>query len=272
MFAQAMNSFRAFKETFEDYSAMEKYFDINEQGYSIRCKLYCEDPREIARVVVCCHGFGGHKATRGAATFAQRIIAKWKGTGVVVFDWPCHGDDARKNLVLDECDAYLGIVAAHVSEAYATDELYAYGTSFGGYLILRYLALHGNPFRKIALRCPVIDMYHTFLSAIASEDDLRKLQGGKVVLVGFDRKVKVGKRFIDDLREADIRACEYFDYAEDILVLHGTDDEVVSFQESRAFADDNVIEFVPVEGADHRFRDPKKMDAAIARIIDFLRS
>jgi alpha-beta hydrolase superfamily lysophospholipase len=248
---------------------MGKYFDINEGGFSIRCKLYCADPRAVKRVVVSCHGFGGHKDNAAAETFAARAVAKRKGTAVIAFDWPCHGDDARKNLLLGECDTYLGYVIAYAREHFATDELYAYGTSFGGYLLLKYLADHGNPFQKVALRAPAINMKSTLMGTIASQGDADKLAAGKPVLVGFDRKVKISPDFIDSLVEADIRNIPYFDYADDILVIHGTADEVVPFQDSVAFCDDNVIELVPIEAADHRFHDPKKMDAAIARIIAF---
>lgn len=248
---------------------MGSYFDINEQGCSIRCKLYCTDARAVQRAIVYCHGFGGHKDTKAAETFAARAVSKRKGTAVVCFDWPCHGSDARKNLLLEDCDEYLGIVVDWCRQRFETDELYAYGTSFGGYLLLKYLSEHGNPFRRVALRCPAIAMESTLLGVIATEDDLARLRAGKPVLMGFDRKVKVGPAFVEGVRQADIREREFFDYADDLLIIHGTADEIVPLEDSRAFADDNVIELVPIEGADHRFHDPKKMDAAIARIIAF---
>ncbi len=248
---------------------MGTYFDINEQGCSIRCKLYCADPHDVRRVVVFCHGFGGHKDNRAAETFAMRVVTKRKGTAVVTFDWPCHGSDARKNLLLEDCDAYLRVVIDYCKRRFGTDELYAYGTSFGGYLLLKYLSEHGNPFRKVALRCPAINMRSTLLVAIATEEDRQKLASGKPVLAGFDRKVKISPAFVEGLEQADIREREFFDYADDLLIIHGTADEIVPFEDSQAFADDNVIELVSIEGADHRFHDPKKMDAAIARIIDF---
>ncbi len=248
---------------------MGTYFDINEQGCSIRCKLYATNPRDVRRVVIFCHGFGGHKDNRAAETFAQRAVTKRKGTAVVVFDWPCHGSDARKNLTLEDCDTYLRIVVEYCMRRFETNELYAYGTSFGGYLLLKYLAEHENPFVKVALRCPAINMHDTLLGAIASDDDLAKLEAGKPVLAGFDRKVKIGPAFVQGLKDHDIRTHEFFDVAESILILHGTADEVVPCADSEVFADANVIEYVPIEGADHRFRDPKKMDAAIARIIAF---
>ena len=53
------------------------------------------------------------------------------------------------------------------------------------------------------------------------------------------------------------------------MVLQGTKDEIVPFEAVKAFAEDNVIEFDPIEGADHRFMDQKKMDLAISLILAF---
>ena len=55
------------------------------------------------------------------------------------------------------------------------------------------------------------------------------------------------------------------------MILQGTKDEIVPFEAVKAFAEDNVIEFEPIEGADHRFMEQKKMDLAISRIIAFFR-
>ena len=45
---------------------------------------------------------------------------------------------------------------------------------------------------------------------------------GKYVQVGFDRKIEVNNQFLIDLEEGDIRKSDYIDFAEDILILHGT--------------------------------------------------
>ena len=59
-------------------------------------------------------------------------------------------------------------------------------------------------------------------------------------------------------------------YAENILILQGAKDEVLSREETEKFAENNVIELETSENADHRFSDPKIMDAAIHRIYLFL--
>lgn len=248
---------------------MEKLFDINESGYSVRCKLYCSSVDAVKRVVIFGHGFGGHKDNRAAEKFAAKIISKHKDLGVITFNWPCHGDDARKNLLLSECDMYLTYVIEYAKKRFQTEDIYAYATSFGGYLFLKYIAEHGNPFRKIALRCPAIKMYQSITNRIMTKDDRDRILKGKPVLVGFDRKIKISKQFLEDLEASDITQNDYMDFADDILILHGTKDEVISFDDSAEFADQNVIEFVPVQNADHRFTDPKTMDYAIHTIIEF---
>ena len=100
--------------------------------------------------------------------------------------------------------------------------------------------------------------------------ELEKLEKGKDVLVGFDRKIAVNRQFLTDLQAADITRRDYLDYAEDILILHGTKDEIVPLETVRGFADNSLIEFEAVEKADHRFQDPAIMGAAIKRMLAFL--
>jgi len=248
---------------------MERYFEINESGHNIRCKLYCTDPRTVTKIVVFGHGFGGHKDNGAAKTFAERMISKYKGTALVTFNWPCHGDDVKKKLYLEDCGTYLELVVRYLEQKYDTRELYAYATSFGGYLTLKYLSERGNPFRKVALRCPAVDMYQVLTRTIVASEELEKLEKGKEVPVGFDRKVLISPQFLKELQEKDIRSCDYLDYAEDILILHGTADEIVPFASAQSFAEDQLMEFIPIQGADHRFRSQQCMDQAIKQILAF---
>lgn len=248
---------------------MYRYFEINGNGHNVRCKLYCQDAKTIDRVVIFGHGFGGHKDNGAAEKFAQRLISKYKKTALITFNWPSHGDDVKKKLNLEDCSAYLQLVTDYVREKYRTEELYSYATSFGGYLTLKYIFEHGNPFRKIALRCPAVNMYEVLTKAIMSSEDLGALQRGKDIPVGFDRKILVGPALLEDLKDRDIQQWDFLDFAEDILILHGTADEIVPFEAARAFAENNLMEFTPIEDADHRFRDEKKMEQAMKCILDF---
>lgn len=248
---------------------MHRYFEINENGHNIRCKLYFQDIKSIRHVVLFATGFGGHKDNGAAEKFAARLISKHKDWAMVTFNWPSHGDDVKKSLHLSDCSAYLELVISHIRQKFQVEDLCAYATSFGGYLTLKYIFEHGNPFRKIALRCPAVNMYDVLTGAIMAGDEFPKLQKKKEIPVGFDRKIMVGLPLLEELKEKDIQTWDYLDYAEDILILQGTADEIVPFDAVHTFAENNLIEFVPIEGADHRFRDPRTMEQAIKLILDF---
>lgn len=247
----------------------EKQFAINEKGYSIQCRIIADtDLREYDRVVLCTHGFGSNKDIASITRFAEKETAKYKRDAVVAFDWPAHGKDARKKLELPECMEYLTIVVNYVKDVFHARHVFIYSVSFGGYLTLKYIAETGCPFEKIALRCPGIHMYDLMRKNF-TPDELEKLRKGKEILAGYERKMKTDQKLLDDLKASDVTKYEYFDYADQMIILHGTADTVVPMEDSRAFAENNVISFLPVEGADHTFRDPKKMDLAIHTIIGF---
>lgn len=248
---------------------MEKYFDINESGCSVRCKLYCDDPRGIRRAVLFGHGFGGHKDNKAAERFARYVLSKYKNIAVMTFDWPCHGADAHKKITLSDCNTYLALCIRNLRERFGAQELYAYATSFGGYLFLKYISENGNPFEKLAFRCPAVNMYDVITGAIMQEGDLEKVEKGKEILVGFDRKIKIGPEFLQELKAADITTRDFSEFCGRILILQGTKDEIVPFAAVERFAEDNLLDFEPAENADHRFIDQKIMERAIIRIADY---
>ena len=245
------------------------YFNVNREKHSIHCKLYCEDPKAVHTVVLFGHGFGGHKDNRAAEKFAARVIEKNKGIAVITFNWPCHGDDVKKKLSLVTCDEYLRLVLSEIQSVYEPEHLFAYATSFGGYLFLKYIAEHGSPFEKTALRCPAVPMFDVITKNIMSDDDLSSIARGKSILVGFDRKIAIAQPFLDELQASDIRKFDYMPYADEILILQGQKDEIVPAEEVKAFAEKNLIDYIPYENADHRFQDPQLLHQAHIEMIRY---
>ena len=161
---------------------MEKFFTINKDGCSIRCKLYSKEPRSARRVVIFCHGFGGHKDNHAAARYAEYVLSKNRGVAVVTFDLPCHGEDARHILRLEDCMNYIQQVLDWAKETMHPENICAYATSFGGYLLLLYIHEKGMPFQKVALRCPAVPMHEVF-GKIISQEELQRIEKGKEVLL-----------------------------------------------------------------------------------------
>lgn len=249
---------------------MHKYFDINEQGFSIRCKLYYnKDIHNTKNVVIATYGFGGNKDNKAVEKFADRITTKYKGYVVVCFDWPCHGMDARNKLILDECVTYMDLVLTYVKQEMKAQKIYNYSSSFGAYITLRYLhEKASNPFDRIAFRCAAIKMYEAMAQHV-TEDDWNKLNKGKEILRGRERKIKVTKDFFDDLKLNDVTEHDYMEYADDIIMIHGTKDEAVPIAVAEEFSENNIIELYSVENADHPFSNPDYMDYAIQKMIEF---
>ncbi|MBQ2062300.1 MAG: prolyl oligopeptidase family serine peptidase [Oscillospiraceae bacterium] len=250
---------------------MEKYFTINAEKLSIRCKAYFDNWKTPHTVIVCGHGFGGHKDNKAVERFAGRVLEKNKSVLILCFNWPGHGDDALKRISLDACDDYLRLVLAYIDHTWTPERLLGYATSFGGYLFLRYLSTHGNPFELLALRCPAVPMYEVLTGKILDPDAIERLSKGKPVSAGFDRKVEITSGFLEELKAEDIRKRDFLPYADDLLILHGVKDEIVPFEAVAAFADAYCLELIPFEKADHRFLDPRMMDLAIAQILEFFR-
>ena len=248
---------------------MNKYYEINTESSNIRCKIYCNEKVPPKKAVIYCTGFAGHKDNNAANRFSEKLLSREKDAAVIVFNWPAHGDDIKKKIVLEDCNTYLRQVIRDTGARFGIGELYAYATSFGGYLVLKYISEHGNPFRKIALRCPAIDMYDVLTRTIMKNDEYERILKGKEASVGFDRKILVTPAFLDDLKKNDIRERDYMDWADDILILHGTKDEVVPMSDSREFADNNLIDFIAIEDADHRFQNLPHMSLANKYVMEF---
>lgn len=246
-----------------------KYFSINQAGFSVRCKLYYSSLDSVSEVILCCHGFGGSKENRSAERLAQKVLSKKKHTALLAFDWPCHGEDARSKLVLDDCDRYLSLVIEYAKRELGSQTLFAYATSFGAYLTLKYLSEHENPFRRIVLRSAAVRMYEVLHDNALTEKERSLLAKGKEIMVGFQRKIRLGNPFMDCLREADVSARDYTSLSYRILMIHGTKDELVPIEPVRMFAEGNRIPFLSVENADHMFVDTEKMDEAVNAVMRF---
>ena len=248
---------------------MEKYFDINKTGRSIKCKLYCNNIRDIGRVVIGCHGFCGSKDSAFNKAFSAKLLSKDRRAAVLCFDWPCHGGDVKKKITLDICEKYLHDVIDCARDVLEAENLFCIANSFGGYMTLVYIHHNGSPFQRVALRAPAIPMHSIMKRSLLTAEDLEALERGKDVPAGFERKINITSGFLAELEENDVSCWDYSDYMDNIMILHGSKDETVSPDGPQAFANENAMKYVLVEKADHQFKNPQLSALAIADIIKF---
>ena len=258
---------------------MEKYFDLTGTDSVIRCKMYFNaddrgaDPssRVFRHVILFCHGFAGHRDNAAAQKLAGRILEKTADTALLIFNWPGHGDDSHEEIYLQDCDAYLRRVLCYIQETLRPEVLDVCATSFGGYLILKYISdQQASPFRRICLRCPAVVMDQVLEQTILTPEELGTIKNGGRVPAGFDRKVYLTRAFMDSLHEVGLADRDLHGFADRILIVQGTADEVVPYEAVRGFADRNGLRLLSVEGADHRFLDPAKMDIVLNSFMEHL--
>lgn len=240
-----------------------KYFEINFEGINVKCKIYSPDPSNIKNVIISCHGYGGSKENKASQKLAESLSYDNKNFALITFDWPCHGTDIKQKLDLEECDKYFEAVIRYVSETFLPNRLILNATSFGGYLSLKYIAYHGNPFDSIVYRCPAINMYDVLRHRILNEEDMHELNKGKNILSGFDRKMKITPKFIEDLKNNPIEDIDFSMISDKTLIMHGNNDETVSYDVVKNFSRRNNIDFITIDGADHMFKNPTKLKEAI---------
>lgn len=240
-----------------------EYFDIG----NTPCKLYAPDSGAVALAVLAVHGFAGDKESSAIAALAEELCPQ--GAAVYCFDFPAHGNHPSDDLTVAACRDALVDVARFVKAGHADSRMAVFATSFGGYMALRCLddlsdAL--GPF-SLALRAPAVKMAETFERRIVG-DGLAALEAGGSSICGFDRKIIVRKGFLDDLRECNV--CRSL--AKPMLVIHGTEDDVVTSADIGEFTRQNPLaRLLRIEGADHRFKGEGEIQSVVKAAAGYFR-
>ncbi|MBR6966954.1 MAG: alpha/beta fold hydrolase [Ruminococcus sp.] len=226
--------------------------------YDIPIKRF-EPEGAVTGFIVAVHGFGGDKESSAIEALAERMTA-W-GFAVIAFDFPAHGaSKADGYFCTANCRLDLMNVFEHACGLYPEAERKTvFATSFGGYITLLSLdSLPGDV--RIVLRAPAVDMKATFERMLPLALEEYKRAGA--VELGFERKLDVPYSFYTELCEADISRK---DIQREMLIIHGSEDELVLPEHIRRFCEVNPkARLEVIEGADHRF----KGEGEIGRVIN----
>lgn len=238
---------------------MKKYFDIKKDNCDIKCRLCYKDIDNIKSIIFSCHGFTGDKDNKTSNMLADYMLNKYDDVAVFSFDLPCHGNDSLQLFDLNTSNDYFDVIIDYLKNDLGVTNIYSQGISLGGYLILKYISEHGNPFKKIALRCPAVNMYDALTNIILTKEQLDLLNDGEVISLGDKKKISFTNDFVNQLRDNNILERNFNDFSKDILIVHGTDDILIDYETDKNFSKKNNITFVGIEGADHGFNNIKHL-------------
>ena len=161
---------------------MEKFLLQKHNARAVPC--IAEIPDGLRKLVIVVHGYDSSKESENAANLMR--ILPGKGFGVFAYDQPHHGTEeaADEELTVENCLDSLACVEDYLAERFGTDgtgaegpEICYFGSSFGAYITLIYLATRPHRGHKAFLRCAAVNFPELAEEAGAEDVDLPDLFG-----------------------------------------------------------------------------------------------
>lgn len=241
---------------------MHRMFVKGQNGYEVPLVLNVAPEAKTALLVV--HGFGSGKDQATAARMRQDFSRR--GLGVCALDLPAHGESPVDGHFLTVENALADIaVAEDVIHRYMPKaDVAFFASSFGAYLTSLYLARRPRGLHKpkVILRCAALTMPKLLWAELGEEKQNKLDRGEDVWLDSYDPPIMISPAFIRSLLAHDpFRECR--PRMADILLIHGTADEIAPVTEARRFSREFGYPILEIEGADHRFLGEGQMDHLI---------
>lgn len=219
------------------------------------------------KVVLMAHGFGSEK--QGHTPLYMTKGLKQAGFGVYGFDFPAHGDSPLdgNQLTMENCVDSYAAAEARVLELAPGAEIFYFGSSFGAYTTLLYLATRPHQGQKAYLRSAAIDMPQ-LIWRVAEEEGEAFRRDGYCDLTYYNRPLRLTWAFCEDMNRYDIFALYQAGTAQ-LRMIHGERDSVASPAVAQKFAAEKGAELILVPGAEHRLMEPGNPERALQAAIDF---
>ena len=220
------------------------------------------------KVILMAHGFGSEK--RGTTPLFMTKGLKAAGFGVYGFDFPAHGDSPLDGagLTVENCMESCAAAEARVRELAPGAEIGYFGSSYGAYCFLLYLATRPHHGEKAFLRSAAVDM--PGLIWRVAEENGGLSADGYVDLNEYNRPIRLWRAFCEDLGAHDVFQI-YRPGAARLRMIHGEKDSTASPAQARRFAREKGAELILFPGAEHRLMEPGNPDKALGLAIEFFR-
>lgn len=209
------------------------------------------------KVVIYCHGLGSNKEQY--KRFYKKLYKD--NVSMISFDLPAHGEDKTeyKNFTLNESIKYLANVIKYAKTKYK--EVYLFGSSYGGFVILNYL-IEKNDNIKTILMCPAFNFAQIIKEKTEIDEDYFKTNE-YLHLYG---NVNIYKKAYDEFIKANENV-KKFNYS-NVIIIQGKLDKTVSYEKIKSFADKNKLKFITIEDGTHELYgyDKEIIDIVLSEI------
>ena len=148
-------------------------------------------------------------------------------------------------------------------------EILYFGSSFGAYTTLLYLADRPHEGKKAFLRSAAIDM-PKLIWQIAAEEGKTFERDGCCDLTYYNRPFRLTRAFCEDMGWYNVFE-RYQKGSTQLLMIHGEEDSTASPEAARRFAKEKGAELIMVPRAEHRLMEPGNPERALQAAIDFFR-
>lgn len=236
-------------------------------GYDIPCRSYLHG--EPGALIVC-HGFGSSKESPMVLALNEEMPKH--GMGVFSFDFPAHGESpaGQEGLRVPNCLEDLAAVEAEVQRRAPGAEIAYFGSSFGAYLTLLYLASYPHKGRRAFLRSSAVTMprlVNRWVDHRARADLAR--QGYFVPDHDYVREMRITPAFLADLERYDVFQ-RYRRGMAQLFMIHGGRDSVAPPEDARRFAECSGAAFYLVPDGEHNLMGEGELETVLRCAEGFL--
>lgn len=247
---------------------MKKIMLKSPQGYEI--PLW-DQSGGAERLLIICHGFASSKDS--PMVEALRDTMPRHGIGTLSFDFPAHGESQAGDwrLRVSNCLQDLAAVEAYALKEQPRAEILYFGSSFGAYLTLLYLAQYPHKGERAFLRSAAVTMGDIFSSWIkGTPPQWLEDEHGPFFHMDYEdgRRMAVYRAFLDDLKEQDVFA-HYPREGAALFLAHGVQDETAPYEAARRFAQKAGATLFSFPHGEHRLMGEGELEGVLEAALGF---
>lgn len=247
---------------------MEHTWLSGSNGDEISCRYRVKGEKKILLI---CHGFGSSQYSPTVEALHQKMPQH--GIATVSFDFPAHGDSKARSetLTVERCVENLGRVEAWARTAWPGCEILHFGSSFGAYITLLYLASCAQGEKRAFLRSAAVDMYGIVCSWFGESTPVWQEENGEEYFTpdrDYARPMCITRRFLAGLQEGDVFA-RYPRREVRIAMIHGSCDSTAPVEAARRFARQAGAKLMEIPGGEHRLMGQGELEQVLEQAVLF---